>query len=221
MAVARSIKLKKLKKYEKEYLSIKAAERAREDPVVRLERENKKLLGENMRLDTENDNLARQLVNSKIEMRKEIDKVEDEKEFYEKEHGGLQTLLEEALEFKKRLQEENEQLKALLKREVEKLDAELVTRNNVIQVRENQFTTNLQCDIRRSTKSSRRSSARSWSVPRKASLRRPPLSRVMRSTAMEKRKKSPEAQRREYESWSWNWRKPSWLWWKRSARIKI
>ena len=49
--------------FSKEWLAIKEAERQREDPVIRLERENKKLLSDNMRLDTENDNLARELVN--------------------------------------------------------------------------------------------------------------------------------------------------------------
>ena len=47
--------------YEKEYFAMKDAERAAEDPLIRLERENKKL--------------ARELVNSKIEMRKDIDQV--------------------------------------------------------------------------------------------------------------------------------------------------
>ena len=36
MAVACSIKLRKLGKYEKEWMNIKAQERAREDPVLRL-----------------------------------------------------------------------------------------------------------------------------------------------------------------------------------------
>ena len=88
MAVAVQIKLKKLKKYEKEWTSIKLAERAREDPVIRLERDNKRLVNENMRLDTENDNLARELVNSKIEMRKEIDAMEDSKDAFETELEG-------------------------------------------------------------------------------------------------------------------------------------
>lgn len=65
-------------------------------------------------------------------MRKDIDKIEDEKEYFEKEYKNASLLLEEALEEKKRLAAENEQLKTLLKREVDKLDAELVTRNNVI-----------------------------------------------------------------------------------------
>ena len=51
---------------------------------MRLERENKKLLADNLRLDTENDNLARELLTSKIEMRKDIDQIEDTKDFYEK-----------------------------------------------------------------------------------------------------------------------------------------
>ena len=132
MAVAASLKLKKLNKYEKEWVSIKAQERAREDPVIRLERENKKLLSDNLRLDTENDNLARQLVNSKIEMRKEIDKVEDEKDYFEKEYGTIKMMYEEAVDEKKRLGTETGQLKTLLKREVDKLETELLTRNNVI-----------------------------------------------------------------------------------------
>ncbi len=132
MSVACAIKLKKLKKYEKEYLAARAAERAREDPVVRLERENKKLLADNMRLDTENDNLASQLVNGRIEMRREIDRVEDARDILEKDAVQCKALLDEALEEKRRLEGETEQLKALLKREVDKLDTELATRNNVI-----------------------------------------------------------------------------------------
>ena len=98
----------------------------------RYERENKKLLSDNLRLDTENDNLARQLVNSKIEMRKEIDDIEDEKDAYEKDLTTAKIQLKEALDERKRLSVEADQLKSLLKREVDKLDKELITRNNVI-----------------------------------------------------------------------------------------
>merc|ERR1719510_1171992 len=132
MAVAKNIKLKKMAKYEKEWLAIKEAERQREDPVIRLERENKKLLADNMRLDTENDNLARELVNSKIEMRKDIDKIEDKKEYFEKELESTKSLLSEAVDEKSRLTGETEALKGLLKHEVEKLDAEIVIKNKVI-----------------------------------------------------------------------------------------
>lgn len=132
MEIAMSIKLKRLHKYEKEWTNIKAAERAREDPVVRLERENKKLLADNMRLDTENDNLARQLVNSKIEMRKDIDAAEDAKDIFEKDLSATKGLLEEATEENKRLQGENEMLKSLMKKEVDRLDSELAAKANVV-----------------------------------------------------------------------------------------
>ena len=132
MVVAKNIKLKKLAKYQKEWLVIKEAERQREDPVVRLERENKKLLADNLRLDTENDNLARELLTSKIEMRKDIDVIEDKKDYYEKELESTKSLLSEALDEKTRLSTETDSLKLLLKREVDKLDQELASKNQVI-----------------------------------------------------------------------------------------
>ena len=70
---------------------------------MRLERENKKLLADNLRLDTENDNLARELLTSKIEMRKDIDQIEDTKEFYEKELETTKSQLAEAIDEKTRL----------------------------------------------------------------------------------------------------------------------
>ena len=69
-------------------------------------------------MDTENDNLARQLVNSKIEMRKEMDAAEDGRDIAEKDLQSAWAMLEEATEEKKRLEGETESLKALLKREV-------------------------------------------------------------------------------------------------------
>ena len=133
MVVAtKQIKLKKLKKYQKDWLRIKAEERAKEDPVLRLERENKKLQNENLRLDTENDSLARELVNSKIEMRREIDQSEDSRDALEKELEGTKSLLAEALDERSRLEGETEQLKTLLKRETDKLDADLATKENLV-----------------------------------------------------------------------------------------
>jgi len=128
----KQIKLKKLKKYEKDWLRIKAEERAKEDPVLRLERENKKLLNDNLRLDTENDSLARELVNSKIEMRREIDKSEDTRDALEKDLEGTKSLLSEAVDERTRLEGETEQLKTLLKREIDKFDTDMATKDNVI-----------------------------------------------------------------------------------------
>lgn len=50
-------------------------EALQEDPVMRLERENRRLLEDKMRLERENDDLAQELVNSKITMRKGMDQV--------------------------------------------------------------------------------------------------------------------------------------------------
>ena len=66
---------------------------------VRLERENKKLLADNLRLDTENDNLARELLTSKIEMRKDFDEIEDTKDFFEKELEATKSQLAEVFIF--------------------------------------------------------------------------------------------------------------------------
>ncbi len=63
---------------------------------------------------------------------REIDHSEDERERLEKEASSFRTQLSEALEERRRLQEENEQLKQLLKRETERLDAELAAKANVI-----------------------------------------------------------------------------------------
>ena len=50
-------------------------EALQEDPVLRLERENRRFLEDKMRLDRENDDLAQELMNSKTTMRKCMDQV--------------------------------------------------------------------------------------------------------------------------------------------------
>jgi len=45
---------------------MKDAERAAEDPLIRLERENKKLQSEKLRLEMENEYLARELVSNSL-----------------------------------------------------------------------------------------------------------------------------------------------------------
>ena len=46
-----------------------------EDPVERLERENRRFIEANMRLEQENDDLAHELVTSKIALRNDLDNV--------------------------------------------------------------------------------------------------------------------------------------------------
>ncbi|MEE6514550.1 hypothetical protein FKM82_022779 [Ascaphus truei] len=77
MELACSLKIsqKKLKKYEREYHMMREQQEQQEDPVERFERENRRLQEANMRLEQENDDLAHELVTSKIALRKDLDNV--------------------------------------------------------------------------------------------------------------------------------------------------
>merc|ERR1719225_954366 len=108
------IKIKNLSKYEKDWRRKKEAERLAEDPVTRFARENKKLLADSMRLEQENDKLAQQLLTKQIGMRTDMDR------------------LEEVLGEKALLGEEAEQLKLVLKRELDRMEAELRTKDAII-----------------------------------------------------------------------------------------
>ncbi len=66
---------KKLSKLQKDYQSFLEQQAQLEDPVVKLERDNKQLRDLIHRLEQENDNLAQDLVGSKIKLREEMDKV--------------------------------------------------------------------------------------------------------------------------------------------------
>lgn len=66
---------RKLKKYEKEYQAIQEANLQQEDPIERFERENKRLLEANMRLERENDDLAHEIIENKLKFCSRIDEV--------------------------------------------------------------------------------------------------------------------------------------------------
>ncbi|XP_013410122.1 rab GTPase-activating protein 1-like isoform X2 [Lingula anatina] len=141
-AVSWKISSKKLKKYEKEYMSIKEAQMQQEDPIERYERENKRLMEANMRLEQENDDLAHELVTSKIQLRSDLDASEDKADALAKELLSTKTDLVELEEEKKRLETESAQLKDMCRRELEKLDQES-SRNNAIIAEYKQICTQL------------------------------------------------------------------------------
>ena len=126
------IKIKKLVKYEKEWRQKMEEERLAEDPVTRFERENKKLIADNMRLERENDVLAQQLLTRQITMRAEIDKLEDMNVSLEKDLLLVRKDLTEKTEEKILLGEEADQLKLVLKREVDRMESELKVKENII-----------------------------------------------------------------------------------------
>lgn len=131
MAVTLKPSPKKLKKYENAFRSFRESQLQQEDPLERLKRENKRLTEGNMRLERENDDLASELVNSKIQLRKELDEIEDRYDIVNKELLLSKSQMLETEEEKKRLEVEVHQLKELCRREAEK-SADNDTRNQAI-----------------------------------------------------------------------------------------
>ncbi|XP_064648840.1 rab GTPase-activating protein 1-like isoform X3 [Lineus longissimus] len=131
VAINTKVTGKKLKKYEKEYIAMKEQELQVEDPIERLERENQRLQENNMRLEQENDDLAHELVTSKIALRNDLDNAEDRCECLNKELLTAKTMLLETEEEKKRLEGEAQQLKEMCRRELDRSEAE-ITRNSAI-----------------------------------------------------------------------------------------
>ncbi|XP_054853408.1 rab GTPase-activating protein 1 isoform X2 [Eublepharis macularius] len=77
LACSMKISQKKLKKYEREYHTMREQQAQQEDPIERFERENRRLQEANMRLEQENDDLAHELVTSKIALRKDLDNLKE------------------------------------------------------------------------------------------------------------------------------------------------
>ncbi|MGH0131895.1 UNVERIFIED_CONTAM: hypothetical protein FKN15_048134 [Acipenser sinensis] len=134
---------KKLKKYEKEYQAMRENQLQQEDPIDRYKRENRRLQEASMRLEQENDDLAHELVTSKIALRNDLDQAEDKADVLNKEllltkqklvdtedekrrqeEETTQKLVDTEDE-KRRQEEETTQLKEVFRRELEKADLEI------------------------------------------------------------------------------------------------
>ena len=87
-------------------MTFKEQEQAREDPVVRLERENKHLREANLRLERESDDLAQELITSKIGLRADLDACEEKADAYFKEIQTLKRLFKETEESRTQIQNE-------------------------------------------------------------------------------------------------------------------
>lgn len=123
-AVSSKVNARKLKKYEKEYLAMKEQEMQQEDPIERLERENKRLMEANIRLEQENDDMAHELVESKLNLTKRLDTSQDLSEALTKELMQTKKRLAETEEEKQRLELESHQVKEMCRRELERLEAD-------------------------------------------------------------------------------------------------
>ncbi|XP_035509983.1 rab GTPase-activating protein 1-like isoform X3 [Morone saxatilis] len=116
---------KKLKKFEKEYQTLRESQLQQEDPIDRYQRENRRLQEASMRLEQENDDLAHELVTSKIALRNDLDQAEDKADVLNKELLSTKQRLVETEEEKRQQEEETAQLKEVFRRELEKAELEI------------------------------------------------------------------------------------------------
>ncbi|XP_026091639.1 rab GTPase-activating protein 1-like isoform X4 [Carassius auratus] len=90
-----------------------------------VQRENRRLQEASMRLEQENDDLAHELVTSKIALRNDLDQAEDKADVLNKELLNTKQRLVETEEEKRRQEEETAQLKEVFRRELEKAESEI------------------------------------------------------------------------------------------------
>ncbi|KAG8196661.1 hypothetical protein JTE90_006571 [Oedothorax gibbosus] len=126
------IKVKKLKKYEKEYAAFKEQEQLSEDPIKVLQKENKRLLEANLQLDRENDDLAHDLIHIKLQLRNDLVKSEEKVESQAKELHSAMHVISELEEEKKRLSLEVAQLKEMCRRELQRAESDNGKNENII-----------------------------------------------------------------------------------------
>uniref|UniRef100_A0A915HMU0 Rab-GAP TBC domain-containing protein n=1 Tax=Romanomermis culicivorax TaxID=13658 RepID=A0A915HMU0_ROMCU len=115
---------KRLSKYEKQYIAMKNREVESQDPIERLEKECMKLRESLMRLERENDDLAHELVTSKIQLRKNLDAAEDNIESLQNQMEKMSDYCREGEENQRRLLAEAEQVKEMCRREIQRVDEE-------------------------------------------------------------------------------------------------
>ncbi|XP_014346117.1 rab GTPase-activating protein 1 isoform X1 [Latimeria chalumnae] len=132
LACSMKISQKKLKKFEKEYHTMREQQAQQEDPIERFERENRRLQEANMRLEQENDDLAHELVTSKIALRKDLDNAEEKADALNKELLMTKQKLVDSEEEKRRLEEESSQLKEMCRRELDKAESEIKKNSSII-----------------------------------------------------------------------------------------
>ncbi|KAM4861350.1 rab GTPase-activating protein 1-like isoform 6-T7 [Thomomys bottae] len=89
------------------------------------EKENRRLQEASMRLEQENDDLAHELVTSKIALRNDLDQAEDKADVLNKELLLTKQRLVETEEEKRKQEEETAQLKEVFRKQLEKAEYEI------------------------------------------------------------------------------------------------
>lgn len=132
LSAAINIKVKKLKKYAKDYATLKEQQKYQEDPVSKLQKENSRFQLSNLRLEHENDDLANELINVKSQLGFELKSALEKVETYCKEMSSTRKSLTELEDEKRRLEIEVNQLKELCRRELQQAESEISRNNNII-----------------------------------------------------------------------------------------
>lgn len=123
---------KRISDYEREYRAMQEEDKLQSQALARLQADNKRLIYSNLRLERDNDDLARELISSQINWRQGMDVLEDKVDVLTKELLVTKGDFVELEEEKTRLNEEVGQLKEVLRREVEKSERELHRNNKII-----------------------------------------------------------------------------------------
>lgn len=127
---------KKLKKYEKMYLTQKELDALREDPLVRLEKQNKHLTNTVRRLELENDDLANEFIDSRMSLSKQLDEQRDLNEQLKLDLAKFKRdshlLVNEQEDTIKKYSKELEALKSLWRNQSEKYEHEIERQQVII-----------------------------------------------------------------------------------------
>lgn len=119
--MATQIKVKRLKKYQNEYLAAKEQERNYVDPYTRLQLENKKLMEDMIRYEATLTNLVLSKTSA-----------EEATGALEEELSRTKTSLKEVEDFNTKLKEETNSVKELFQREMKQYDIESDKKSNII-----------------------------------------------------------------------------------------
>ena len=118
--------------YEKAYTALREQDLAKGNTIKLMQKENKRLVYSNMRLEQENDDLARELISSKIDLRRQLDEAEDRNDSLVKDFNAANSYIADLEEDRKRHLEEIVQLKEVCRREIERFEKEISRNTSII-----------------------------------------------------------------------------------------
>jgi len=138
-AVNCKISQKKLARYEKEYMQVRDVLNLGEDKTVRIERENKKLMQSNMRLEIENDDLANELNTQTNTLETQLQKImshaENQRVDLETAVNDLRKEREKNTELQDdflQIKQENVKVKEMYRSDSTSLQEEIKKKNSII-----------------------------------------------------------------------------------------